>query len=209
VVCVANDDSLSHCSTAISVEPRMNGMLAAELISGFVPPGSTVAVITGSLANEDHAKKVDGFCEVFPKECQGGKIIDVVEGHENEAKTFKTCTALLQKEPLLAALYVSTVNCLPVCRALEDAGRAGKVRVVATDLFAEAVPYLQNHTISASIYQRPYRQGQLAVRLLVDHFVGSAELPNVRYLNPAIVMRSNLNLFREVAKSKPEKHSRS
>jgi LacI family transcriptional regulator len=76
---------------------------------------------------------------------------------------------------------------------------------VATDLFAEAVPYFQNHTISASIYQRPYRQGQLAVRLLVDHFVAGAKLPTVRYLNPAIVMRSNLKLFREVANSRPEK----
>jgi LacI family transcriptional regulator len=170
VVCVASDDSLSNRSTAISVEPRMNGMLAAELIAGFVPPASRVAVFTGSLATEDHAKKVGGFYEVFPKDCPGGKVVDVVEGHENEAKTLEICAALLRKEPKLAGLYVSTVNCLPVCRALQEAGRAGKVRVVATDLFAEAVPYFRNHTISASIYQRPYRQGQLAVRLIVDHF---------------------------------------
>jgi LacI family transcriptional regulator len=208
VVCVASDDSLSGRSTAISVEPRMNGMLAAELMAGFVPPGSRVAVITGSLATEDHAKKVGGFYEVFPKDCPGGKIVEVIEGHENEAKTLEICAALLEKEPKLAGLYVSTVNCLPVCRALEEAGRAGKVRVVATDLFAEAVPYFRNHTISASIYQRPYRQGQLAVRLIVDHFVAGTELPFVRYLNPAIVMRSNLKLFREIARSKSETHSR-
>ena len=72
VVCVASDDSLSNRSTAISVEPRMNGMLAAELIAGFVPPASRVAVFTGSLATEDHAKKVGGFYEVFPKDCPGG-----------------------------------------------------------------------------------------------------------------------------------------
>ena len=204
VVCVASDDSLSNRSTAISVEPRMNGMLAAELIAGFVPPASRVAVFTGSLATEDHAKKVGGFYEVFPNDCPGGKIVDVVEGHENEAKTLEICAALLHKEPELGGLYISTVNCLPVCRALQEAGRAGRVRVVATDLFAEAVPYFRNHTISASIYQRPYRQGELAVRLLVDHFVAGAELPAVRYLNPAIVMRSNLKLFREVARSRPE-----
>jgi len=207
VVCVASDDSLSNRSTAISVEPRMNGMLAAELIAGFVPPASRVAVFTGSLSTEDHAKKVGGFYEVFPKDCPGGKVVDVVEGHENEAKTLEICAALLRKEPKLAGLYVSTVNCLPVCRALQEAGRAGKVRVVATDLFAEAVPYFRNHTISASIYQRPYRQGQLAVRLIVDHLIAGAELPTVRYLNPAIVMRSNLKLFREVARLRPERES--
>ena len=133
--------------------------------------------------------------------------MDIIEGHENETKTLEICAELLHKEPELAGLYISTVNCLPVCRALQGAGRAGKVRVVATDLFTEVVPYFRNRTISASIYQRPYRQGQLAVRLLVDHFIAGAELPTVRYLNPAIVMRSNLKLFREVARSRPDREN--
>jgi hypothetical protein len=38
----------------------------------------------------------------------------------------------------------------------------------------------------------------------VDHFVARAELTAARYLNPTIVMRSNLELFREAARSGPE-----
>jgi hypothetical protein len=59
--------------------------------------------------------------------------------------------------------------------------------------------------MTAGSSRRPYRQGQLAVRLIVDHFVAGTELPTVRYLNPAIVMCSNLKLFHEVARSKVER----
>jgi LacI family transcriptional regulator len=197
VICVATDDSLSSRSTTISVEPRLNGRLAAELLAKFVSPSSEVAVVTGMLTTEDHCQKVTGFCEVFPRDCPEGRIVAVIEGHEDEAETFAKCAALVRNRPALAGLYVSTVNCLPVCCALQAEHRAGKVRLVATDLFADAVPYFQDGTISASIYQKPYEQGKAAVGLLIDYFVRGSELPRAYYLAPSIVMRTNLGLFRE------------
>lgn len=205
VVCVASDDSLSNRSTAVCVEPRMNGMLAGELLAGFVPAYSKVAVFTGMLTTEDHARKVSGFYEGFLPAAPGGRVVEVIEGHEDETETFEKCIALLRNEPDLAGLYVSTVNSLPVCRALQQMGRAGNVRLIGTDLFAELLPWFHNRTISAMVHQRPYRQGQLATRLITDHFLNGIALPPVRHLNPAIVMRSNLMLFREVLRSKPRR----
>jgi LacI family transcriptional regulator len=198
VVCVATDDSLSSRSTSISVDPRLNGMLAAELMSKFVPPRSQVAVVTGIIETEDNGKKVSGFSEVFVKECPGGQVVDIIEGHEDERETFDKCSRLLKKHPQLAGLYISTVNCIPVCKAIEARGRSGDIRVVATDLFAEAFPFFQSGTLSASIYQNPYRQGQTAVRLIVDHLLHAHSFPPVYYLNPAIALKSNLTLFREM-----------
>ena len=182
------------------VDPRIGGMLAGELLAGFVPAGSRVAVITGMLSTEDHARKISGFYEVFPRECAGGSIAEVVEGHEDETESYEKSVALLRGDPGLAGLYVNTANSLPVCRALRETGRAGKVRLITTDLYPELVPYFRDRTIAASIYQRPYRQGQLAVRLLVDHFANGVPLPRLRQLSPAVVMRSNLSLFREAAR---------
>ncbi|HEX4168093.1 MAG TPA: LacI family DNA-binding transcriptional regulator [Bryobacteraceae bacterium] len=198
VVCVATDDSQSSRSTSISVDPRLNGMLAAELMAKFIPAGSEVAIVTGMVETEDNGKKVAGFSEVFRQESQGGKIVDVIEGHEEEEQTFRKCARLLRAYPQLAGLYISTVNCIPVCKAIENRSSEGDIRVVATDLFAEAVPYFLNGTVSASIYQNPYRQGQTAVRLIVDHLLHGMAFPKVRYLNPAIALRSNLGLFREL-----------
>jgi hypothetical protein len=57
-------------------------------------------------------------------------------------------------------LLVNTVNCLPVCRALEARKQARKVRSITTDLFAEMTPYFQRGTISASIYRPLPRRRQ-------------------------------------------------
>jgi LacI family transcriptional regulator len=69
--------------------------------------------------------------------------------------------------------------------------------VIATDLFKEMVPLFRSGTIDASMHQRPYRQGQLAVRTLAEHLLHDAEMPKTHYLNPGVALRSNLHLFRE------------
>jgi LacI family transcriptional regulator len=204
VVCVASDSSQSARSTAVSVEPRLNGSLAGELMAKFLPARSTVAIITGMLQTEDHLLKVKGFQESFSVECPDGVVTEVIEGHEDEVETFQRCRNLLEREPALSGIYVSTVNCLPVCRALYAAGRAGSVRLIATDLFAEAAPYINDRTITAAIHQRPYMQGQVALRLIVDHFVTGEKLPATRYLSPIVVLRSNLRLFREISRAGKE-----
>src|SRR6266568_1062706 len=175
-----------------------SGCLAGELMGKLVPPGSKVAVIAGMLRAEDHRKKADAFVETFPQHCAGGKIIKVIEGHEDEDESFQKTFDLLRRVPNLAGIYVNTVNCLPVCRALGARGLAGKVKLIATDLFAEMSPYLQKGTITASIYQQPHRQGQIAVRLMTDHITHKASFPPALHLSPGVVMSSNLNLFREM-----------
>ncbi|MBI4890791.1 MAG: LacI family DNA-binding transcriptional regulator [Acidobacteria bacterium] len=198
VVCVASDDSSSARSTAISVEPRLNGTLAAELMSKLTHPRARVAVITGMMATEDHAGKVQGFAAEFQRACPQGQLAAIIEDHQTERESYVKSLELLRTEPELAGIYVSTANCLPVCRALQESGAAGRVKLITTDLFPEALPWFERNVISASIYQHPYVQGQTAIRLLVDHFLQQAPLPATHYLNPAIVLKANLQLFREI-----------
>lgn len=206
VVCVSTDAPESRRSSIVCVEPWTNGSLAGELMGKLVPPGAKVAVIAGMLSAEDHRKKADGFSETFPRHCAGGKIIRVIEGHEDEDESFNKTFDLLRRVPTLAGIYVNTVNCLPVCRALGARGLAGKVKLITTDLFSEMSPYLQKGTITASIYQQAHRQGQMAVRLMADHLSNKTPFPPKIYLSPGVVMSSNLHLFREMrqAESKLE-----
>jgi len=201
VVCVSTDAPDSKRSSIVCVEPWTNGSLAGELMGKFVPPGSNVAIVVGMLSAEDHRKKADGFAETFPKHCTGGKILRVIEGHEDEEESFQKTFELLRKVPSLAGIYVNTVNCLPVCRAVGECGLAGKVKLITTDLFAEMSPYLQKGTIAASIYQQPHRQGQIAVRLVADHLPNKTPFPPKVHLSPGVVMSTNLHLFREMRQS--------
>jgi LacI family transcriptional regulator len=199
VVCTTTDAPHSHRSSVVGVDPSLSGKLAAELIAKFLPPNSQAAVVTGMLSTEEHRAKAEGFRAGFEANCPGGSVVAVLEAHESEEESHRKTHALLDQQPALAGIYVSTVNCLPVCRALQERKLGGKLRLITTDLFSQMIPYLKNGTIAASIYQDPYLQGQTAVRILVDHLTIGADIPPTRYLNPGIVLRSNLSLFREAA----------
>ncbi len=197
VVCVSTDAPESQRSSVVYVEPYLNGCLAGELMGKFVPPGSKVAVVAGMLMAEDHRRKAQGFSETFPKHCPGGKIVAVIEGHEDEDESFQKTFDLLRRIPALAGIYVNTVNCLPVCRALGARNLGGKIKLITTDLFIEMAPYFKKGTIAASIYQQPHRQGQIAVRVMADKLVSKVNFPPAVRLSPGVVMSSNFHLFRE------------
>ncbi len=203
VMCVDTDAPASMRSSAVCVNAAVSGRVAAELLGAMIPTGSEVAVITGMLHIEDHRKKAEGFQEVFPQFCSGGRVTEIIEAHEDEDEAFQKCFALLERKPSLAGIYVNTANCLPVCRAIGALGLAGRLRLITTDLFGEMRPYFEKGTISASIYTRPYVQGELAMRLMVDHLVNGAALPKAHYLAPHVVMRSSLHLFREMRQAAP------
>ncbi|MGC1902234.1 MAG: substrate-binding domain-containing protein [Candidatus Acidiferrum sp.] len=198
VVCVSTDAPDSRRSCIVCVEPYLNGCLAGELMGKMLPAGSKVAVVAGMLMAEDHRKKTAGFSETFPKHCAGGKIAAVIEGHEDEDESFQKTFDLLRKTPTIAGLYVNTVNCLPVCRALGARGLAGKIKLITTDLFGEMSSYFQKGTITASIYQQPHRQGQMAVRILADNLTAKVGFPPAVHLSPGVVMSTNLHVFREM-----------
>ncbi|MGH9343440.1 MAG: substrate-binding domain-containing protein [Terriglobia bacterium] len=198
VICVASDAPGSARSTVVCVDPAINGHMAAELMSKFLPAKPDVAVLTGQFLTEDHRKKVQAFTEMFQQLSPGGRLVEVLEGHDDEDETFQKVYALLGRHTALKGIYVSTANCLPVCHAIGARGLHGKVKLITTDLFQAMVPYLEKGTILASIHQRPYVQGQVAVRLMVDHLANGRPIPPSYYLTPHIVLHSNLHLFREI-----------
>jgi LacI family transcriptional regulator len=198
VICVDTDAPGSSRSAVVAVEARVSGRLAAEIMGRYLDPGSRVAIMTGTLQVDHHRKKAEGFCELFPQLCEGGEVINVIEAHDDEDEAFRKTLALLDATDSLAGIYVNTGNCLPVCRAISVRELSGKIQLVTTDLFREMVPYFERGTIFASINGRAYAQGQIAMRLTLDHLVHGRALPPHYYLAPEVVMRSNLYLFREV-----------
>ena len=201
VVCVSTDAPDSKRSCIVCVEPWLNGCLAGELMGKFVPNRFKGRHCCGHAEDRGSPQEVGRILGSVCRHCHGGKIVGVIEGHEDEDESFQKTFDLLRRFPAVAGIYVNTVNCLPVCRALGARGLAGKVKLIATDLFAEMAPYFQKGTISASIYQQPFRQGQLAVRLMADNLTNKVDFPPSVHLSPGVVMTSNLHLFREMRRS--------
>jgi len=183
--------------TAVTACPQTNGAIVGELLCRILRSPARVLVVTGSLATEDHAHKLEGF-RSMAQICGGSlEIARIVEAHDDERRAYAETKIALAQNPNLKGVYVSTANSLPVLQAIEEAGLSGKIVVITTDLFPALVPLIRSGRVLATIHQRPLTQGRMAFQALYKFLVeGQCPLPRIR-VAPHIVMNSNLDLFLE------------
>jgi len=207
VVCVVTDAPSAERLTSVSADPFTVGSVAGELLARFLPGGGDVAFFTGWLGTEDHAEKLRGFHASIDAVGRGVHVAAIVEAHDDERVGYRRALAALHAHPNLAGIYVSTVNSMPVLRAVERVGRTGRIVVVTTDLFPALVPRIRKGHVAATIYQRPLSQGRLALQALYQFLLDGTRPPARIKVLPHIVMRSNLDLLLENRGQKPEARS--
>lgn len=195
VVCVASDAPSSERLTAVSVDGRVSGGIAAELLTIALPQESLVAVFTGSLETNDHADKVRGFAAALATLAPQLTLLPAVESHENPEEAYKAAIKLLGRRPRPSGIYVNTANSIPVLRALSELGLLGQVKLVTTDIFKELLPMLESGKVLASLYQRPFAQGRTALDALLQYLINGVRPPEHTQLAPHIILRSNLSMF--------------
>jgi LacI family transcriptional regulator len=195
VVCVNTDaPGIEHLAT-VCVDSATSGSLVGELMGRFLGGRGQIVVVTGQLSTVDHLQKLDGFRKEIGARWPGLGIAAVVEAHDDEAEAYEKCREVLASTPDVVGVYVSTANSMPVMRAIDDRGSSGRITVIATDLFPALAPLIESGGVAATIYQRPWVQGQIAFQAIYKFLVEGVTPPPVNRLSPHVVMRSNLKLF--------------
>ncbi len=182
----------------VSADPEASGALAAELMGRLLSGRGKVVLVTGALSIADHAHKLKSYARVSRQYFPEIALLPPLEAHDTETEAYeKVCRVLKAHD--VAGVYVSTINACPVLRALADTGLLGSTTVIATDLFPELVPHIENANVAATMYQRPKTQGQTALRLMYRHLVEGEKLRHAVRLAPHLVMRGNLQFFLQKA----------
>jgi len=200
VVCVNTDAPGTARLCTVSVDSLTSGSLVGEIMGRFLGGAGTVVLFTGRLATIDHSQKVEGFRRAAGEQWPGIEVVDVVEAHDDEVEAHRKCRAVLGARPRIDGVYVTTMNSLPILRAIEDEGLADKVTVVTTDLFPALSPHIESGRVAATIHQRPWTQGRIAFEALHGFLIEGLAPPPTITLSPQIVMRANLALYRERAR---------
>ncbi len=195
VVCVASDAPQSGRLASVTVDAHASGAIAAELFSRTTFGSGNLAIITGDLKTHDHAEKLRGFSTNLALLAPRLNLLPALESHEQPREAYRQAKKLLSCKPYPLGIYISTANSRPVLRALDELNLCGEVQVIATDIFAELVPYIESGKILATLYQRPFRQGRTACEILLRYLVDGVTPEQTMRLAPHIVLRSNLALF--------------
>ncbi len=195
VVCVNTDAPEVEHLVTVCVDSLTTGSLVGELMGRFLAGRGRVMVVTGQLGTIDHAQKVAGFRRGLAEMWPDLRLDAVVEAHDHEPEAYEKSRQVLTATPDIAGIYVSTANSIPVLRAIEDVGLAGRVTVITSDLFPALGPFIESGRVAATMYQRPSMQGQLAFQALYKFLIDGVRPRPVTRMAPHIVMKSNLKLF--------------
>jgi ribose transport system substrate-binding protein len=113
-------------------------------------------------------QRIDGFKKAF-SESPGVELVQVVDTQSDPSIAAQAASSLLQKYPDLAGIGTpegAASNAAPT--AVKEAGKAGKVRIVAFDRGNDVLQGIQEGTISASVAQQTALMPFYAVQILYN-----------------------------------------
>lgn len=146
------------------------GRLACEALAK-VKPGARVAILQHSV-NKAAIDRVAGFKAETARH-PGMRLLDTQEGKGSASGARPVMLELLARFPELDAVFpINDPSALGCVSAIEDAGRSGRVTVVAVDGSRLGASAILAGKLHASVAQDPREIGRIAAETAYAHLEG-------------------------------------
>lgn len=140
------------------------GKLGGQALKDKVHSGN-VAILQGIAGEQNGINREKGFASVT-----GGalKVVAKQPADYDQAKAQTVTDAILKAHPDIKGIFAANDKMgLGATQSVKNAGKAGKVTVVSVDGIKAALQAVQAGTLSGTVTQYPYAEGQLAVQACV------------------------------------------
>ena len=187
---LTTDRPNSKRSVAAVNDVKTAGAMACDLLK-MLGAGKEVLLFTGEL-DYVHQGIVTGF-RTRAEEI-GVYLAQVIDTDDQPERAELLAKEVLAAHPGVTGIYVTSANSIPVLKQVVLAGKAHKVRIIASDVFPALSAFIREGTVDATIYQAPARQAELALENLYLYLVSGSEAKAVTVF-PEIVVAGNLHLY--------------
>ncbi|MEO8409670.1 MAG: substrate-binding domain-containing protein [Propionivibrio sp.] len=168
------------------------GKTMAELLNGK----GKVAIITGFFSVESHELRRKGFEDYVAKNAPGITIVDRVEDQDKADIAYKEANDFMTANGDLAAIFVTAGGNFGAAKAVEEAGKAGKIKIVGYDFVDETMEFVKKGVISGTIGQDPFAQGHDPAVRLYNYMVGGVAPEAGRLLTKSdFVTKDNIDKY--------------
>ena len=136
-----------------------DGQELAEALCSYLNYEGQVAMLVGNVGAPCHEERASGAKSVFDK-YEGINLIDVKYDEDSDVNAYNFTKTFLEKyADLNGILCCNMSNPVGAGRAVEEAGKAGKVIIVGMDHDERAIKYLRDGIIYALAIQDCYSIG--------------------------------------------------
>ena len=160
-----------------------DGYDLGEYLAKQIEGKGKVGILAGSLTATDHVERIKGFKKALESHPEMRVVFEQPDNDVLEEAVTLTENAL-QAHPDMAGIFGSNAsNPIGAARAIKNAGKSGKVKLVGMDDLPEAVEFVCDGTITALKAQRQWDIVYWVVKYLVavnqnhtipmDHNTGS------------------------------------
>jgi len=168
------------------------GRQAGELIKEALPQGGKIALFVGQLDARNAQERLQGIKEAIA----GTKIeiLDVRTDETDRVRAKANVSETLIRHPDVAGLVgLWSYNSPAILNAAREAGKVGKVKIIAFDEEAETLTGVKSGEIVGTVVQQPFEFGYQSMMLL-DKVLGgdrSGVPASHQLFIPTMVIRQN------------------
>lgn len=180
---------------------EMAGQIAADLLLlSACPPAPMKVILTGDFSISDQFADMQGFERVLLKSNPVCEIIKLSGKIPDTQMQQLLCSRLQSEQNITAIFSTSARNTVNMCQAVEQAGLAGQLRLIGSDLFPQSRELLLQGRLNAIIDKRPSWQAYHAAQALVSCILGEPgqAVTSTIYCSPTVITRSNVDCANEI-----------
>jgi ABC-type sugar transport system substrate-binding protein len=148
-------------ATYIGTNNGNAGQMAGEQMLKELSGSGQVALVGGIAGDVTSGARLDGF-----KQAVSGKldIVQTVSADWDRQKALTAATDILRARPGLKGFFAANDDMgLGIVRAIQNAGKAGKVKVISVDGIKDALESVGQGQLTATVSQYPYSIGQMGM----------------------------------------------
>ena len=166
------------------------GKQAGELVKEVLPAGGKIVLFVGTTDQANAKERIQGV-----KDALKGTNITVVDTRTDnfdQAKAKTNVTEILSANPdIVGMVGLFAYNAPAIVSALKDAGKLGKIKIVAFDEQDETLQAIKDGHVAGTVVQQPYEFGYQSVKMMSALLKGEKpEIPeNKQIIVPTKVIK--------------------
>ncbi len=183
-----------ECITMASVDAFLSGKNTVDFFHCIHGADVRAAVVIDSMHTIISAKKVNSFQERLAE--YGIHQVTILEDDAKDIATDRL-EALLQEQPDLNCIYVTTGSSRSICEFLKKKQLQNQITLVGTDYYEGMKGYIEEGVMKATLLQNQEEIGHIIIRSAYDYLVKTRtfgnedlEFPSRVYVKPIFCLKA-------------------
>jgi len=153
----------------VATDNYKGGVIAAKELGKLLAGKGEIILVRYQEGSASTMERERGFTETIKAGFPGIKIVGEQYGGATTETSYKAAENLLNAHPKISGIFCCNESTtFGALRALQDSGKAGKIKFVGFDSSPKLVEALAKGQINGLVLQNPMKMGELGVKTMLD-----------------------------------------